>query len=164
MYFQNRLCITKNSKIKQKILQEAHSSRYSIHPSSNKIYGDLEQMYWWLRMKGEISECVKMSNFSTESITIWDVTACYDTRVEIETGYHGFHIKVTIKYEKERCQLWFVCLNLNISYLYILIVHSRSWQSYMWLKLLDFMKCHCLLFLIEINDLLLDFGVNYTKV
>ncbi|KAA3476247.1 integrase [Gossypium australe] len=90
MYFQNRLCITKNSKIKQKILQEAHSSRYSIHPSSNKIYGDLEQMYWWLRMKGEISECVKMSNFST---------ACYDTRVEIETGYHGFRIKVTIEYE-----------------------------------------------------------------
>lgn len=45
LYFLNRLCIPKNSEGKQKILQEAHRSNYSIHLGSNKMYGDLKQMY-----------------------------------------------------------------------------------------------------------------------
>lgn len=31
----------------QLILDEAHNSRYSIHPSITKMYRDLGQHYWW---------------------------------------------------------------------------------------------------------------------
>jgi hypothetical protein len=42
------------------ILNEAHTSRYSIHPGSTKMYHDLRQQFWWTRMKRETtyrSEC-----------------------------------------------------------------------------------------------------------
>lgn len=58
LYFQNRICVLRNSDVIQKILQEAHSSSFSIHPGSNKMYSDLKQMYWWPGMKREISEFV----------------------------------------------------------------------------------------------------------
>jgi hypothetical protein len=48
-------------KLKKKILDEAHMSRYSIHPESTKMYPDLRQQFWWTRMKREaaryVSEC-----------------------------------------------------------------------------------------------------------
>jgi hypothetical protein len=39
-------------------LDEAHLSRYSIHPKSTKMYQDLKQHYWWTKMKIEIARCV----------------------------------------------------------------------------------------------------------
>ncbi|KAA3488316.1 integrase [Gossypium australe] len=44
LYFRNRICVLKNSKVKQKILQEAHNSSYSILSCSNKMYGDLKHI------------------------------------------------------------------------------------------------------------------------
>jgi hypothetical protein len=39
-------------------LDEAHLSRYSIHPRSTKMYQDLKQHYWWTKMKIEIARYV----------------------------------------------------------------------------------------------------------
>jgi hypothetical protein len=39
--------------MRKKILEEAHTSRYSIHPGSTKMYHDLRQQFWWTRMKCE---------------------------------------------------------------------------------------------------------------
>ena len=36
--FQNRLCVPDNSELKEKILAEAHNTRYSIHQGRTKIY------------------------------------------------------------------------------------------------------------------------------
>jgi len=44
--------------LREKILDEAHSSRYSIHPGATKMYRDLRQHYWWRRMKKDIVEYV----------------------------------------------------------------------------------------------------------
>jgi hypothetical protein len=61
LWFKDRLIMPKKAKLKKKILDEAHTSRYSIHPGSTKIYHDLRQKFWWTRMKREIacyvSEC-----------------------------------------------------------------------------------------------------------
>ncbi|WMV54619.1 hypothetical protein MTR67_048004 [Solanum verrucosum] len=32
---------------KREILEEAHGSRYSIHPGATKMYLDLREIYWW---------------------------------------------------------------------------------------------------------------------
>lgn len=37
---------------------EAHSSTYSIIPRYIKMYRDLQNLYWWLGMKKDISEYV----------------------------------------------------------------------------------------------------------
>jgi hypothetical protein len=53
--------VLKKEALKKKFLDEAHTSRYYIHPRSTKMYHDLRQQFWWTRMKCEvahyISEC-----------------------------------------------------------------------------------------------------------
>ena len=46
------------TELKNDILQEAHNSKYSIHPGSTKMYRDLKENYWWPDMKREIAEWV----------------------------------------------------------------------------------------------------------
>jgi hypothetical protein len=50
--------VPKNEELRQQILDEAHLSRYSIHPRSTKMYHDLKQHYWWTKMKIEIARYV----------------------------------------------------------------------------------------------------------
>jgi hypothetical protein len=61
LWFKERLVVPKREALKKKILDEAHRSRYSIHPRSTKMYHDLRQQFWWTRMKREaadyVSEC-----------------------------------------------------------------------------------------------------------
>jgi hypothetical protein len=61
LWFKEWLVVPKRETLKKKILDEAHASRYSIHPGSTKMYHDLRQQFWWTRMKHEIacyvSEC-----------------------------------------------------------------------------------------------------------
>jgi hypothetical protein len=43
LWFKGRLVVPKREALKKKILDEAHTSRYSIHPGSTKMYHDLRQ-------------------------------------------------------------------------------------------------------------------------
>jgi hypothetical protein len=61
LWFKDRLVMPRKEALNKKILDEAHTSRYSIHPGSTKMYHDLRQQFWWTRMKREtaryVSEC-----------------------------------------------------------------------------------------------------------
>jgi hypothetical protein len=50
--------VPKDVEVRQQILDEAHLSRYSIHPGSTKMYQDLKQHYWWTKMKIKIARYV----------------------------------------------------------------------------------------------------------
>jgi hypothetical protein len=58
LWFKGRLVILKNKDLKKKILDEAHLSKFSMHPGSTKMYHDLKPLYWWTRMKREIAQYV----------------------------------------------------------------------------------------------------------
>jgi hypothetical protein len=45
LWFKDRLVVPKKEALKRKILDEAHTSRYSIHPGSTKMYHDLRQQF-----------------------------------------------------------------------------------------------------------------------
>jgi hypothetical protein len=47
VWFNNRIVMPKDAGVCQQILDEAHLSRYSIHPETTKMYQDLKQPYWW---------------------------------------------------------------------------------------------------------------------
>jgi len=51
IWFKNRIVVPKVPELRQQILDEAHTTRYSIHPGSNKMYHDLKQRFWWTKMK-----------------------------------------------------------------------------------------------------------------
>jgi hypothetical protein len=45
VWFNNGIVVPKNDEVRRQILDEAHLSRYSIHPRSTKMYHDLKQHY-----------------------------------------------------------------------------------------------------------------------
>jgi hypothetical protein len=58
LWFGSRLMVPKSRDLKKKILDEAHLSKFSMHPGSTKMYHDLKPLYWWTRMKREIAQYV----------------------------------------------------------------------------------------------------------
>jgi hypothetical protein len=45
LWFKDRLVVPKREALKKKILEEAHTSRYSIHSGSTKMYHDLREWF-----------------------------------------------------------------------------------------------------------------------
>jgi hypothetical protein len=58
LWFKNQLVVPKVPTLRQQILDESHTSRYSIHPRSNKMYQDVKSLFWWTKMKIEIARYV----------------------------------------------------------------------------------------------------------
>ncbi|KAA0057672.1 pol protein [Cucumis melo var. makuwa] len=58
LLFERRLCVPSDSAVKTELLAEAHSSPFSMHPGSTKMYQDLKRIYWWRNMKREVAEFV----------------------------------------------------------------------------------------------------------
>ncbi|GJX35492.1 putative reverse transcriptase domain-containing protein [Tanacetum coccineum] len=53
------------------IIHESHKSRYSSHPSSDKMYQDMKKLYWWPNMKADIatyvSKCLTCAKVKAEN-------------------------------------------------------------------------------------------------
>src|SRR6185369_14199545 len=58
LWFESHLVVPKNHDLRKQILDEAHLSKFSIHPGSTKMYQDLRQNFWWTKMKREIAKYV----------------------------------------------------------------------------------------------------------
>ena len=56
--YKDRLVVPSNEELRRKILNEAHHSKLSIHPGSNKMYHDLRHLYWWSNMKQDITKYI----------------------------------------------------------------------------------------------------------
>jgi hypothetical protein len=70
LWFKDRLVVPRKEALKKKILDEAHTSRYYIHPGSIKMYHDLRQQFWWTRIKREtaryVSKCDTCQKVKTD--------------------------------------------------------------------------------------------------
>jgi hypothetical protein len=45
LWFGDQMVVPKNPELRKKILDEAHLSKFSMHPGSNKMYHDLRSLY-----------------------------------------------------------------------------------------------------------------------
>ena len=52
--FRGRLCVPEIDNLHKEILTEAHSTPYSVHPGTTKMYKDLKMHYWWPGMKTDV--------------------------------------------------------------------------------------------------------------
>nr|GEU88084.1 putative reverse transcriptase domain-containing protein [Tanacetum cinerariifolium] len=50
-----RLVVPNDATLREALLIEAHSSPFSLHPGSTKMYHDLKQYFWWSGMKGDVA-------------------------------------------------------------------------------------------------------------
>ncbi|XP_070010139.1 uncharacterized protein [Nicotiana sylvestris] len=55
---QGRLCVPNIDGLRERIMVEAHTSRYSMHPGSTKMYHDLKEVFWWNNMKRDVADFV----------------------------------------------------------------------------------------------------------
>ncbi|GJT09237.1 putative reverse transcriptase domain-containing protein [Tanacetum coccineum] len=58
LYYLDRIWVPLKGEVRTLIMDEAHNSKYSVHPSADKMYYDLRDRYWWPRMRNDISEYV----------------------------------------------------------------------------------------------------------
>ncbi|RVW50110.1 hypothetical protein CK203_114529 [Vitis vinifera] len=56
--FGTRLCVPNYGDLRRELLEEAHCSKFAIHPRGTKMYRDLKQNYWWSSMKWDIARFV----------------------------------------------------------------------------------------------------------
>ncbi|XP_070029986.1 uncharacterized protein [Nicotiana sylvestris] len=78
--YRGRLCVPDVDGLRERIMSEAHNSRYSIHPDSIKMYHDLKEVYWWNDMKKNIIDFVpKCPNCQQKGLS---------TRVNLSTAFH----------------------------------------------------------------------------
>ncbi|GKE53906.1 putative reverse transcriptase domain-containing protein [Tanacetum coccineum] len=65
------------------IMDEAHKSKYSVHPGADKMYYDLKDMYWWQGMKKDIalyvSKCLNCLKSMQEAL---------GTQLDMSMAYH----------------------------------------------------------------------------
>ncbi|WMV54922.1 hypothetical protein MTR67_048307 [Solanum verrucosum] len=69
-----RLCIPMVGNVKQLILEEAHSSRKSIHPGAMKMYQNLRELYWWKEWKWEritMDFVIELPNTFKKHDSVW---------------------------------------------------------------------------------------------
>ncbi|GJX88574.1 putative reverse transcriptase domain-containing protein [Tanacetum coccineum] len=58
IYFIDQIWIPSVGGVRELIMDEAHTSKYLVHPCVDKMYFDLRDLYWWPGMKKDIAEYV----------------------------------------------------------------------------------------------------------
>ncbi|GKB99451.1 putative reverse transcriptase domain-containing protein [Tanacetum coccineum] len=59
LYFLDRIWVSLVGGVRTIIMDETHKTRYSVHPGADKMYHDLQDMYWWSGMKRDIAIYVR---------------------------------------------------------------------------------------------------------
>ncbi|KAM0046481.1 putative nucleotidyltransferase, Ribonuclease H [Helianthus debilis subsp. tardiflorus] len=57
-YVSGRIWVPLYGGLRELVMDEAHKSRYSVHPGSDKMYHDIKTTYWWPSMKALIATYV----------------------------------------------------------------------------------------------------------
>ncbi|KAI3755510.1 hypothetical protein L1987_55311 [Smallanthus sonchifolius] len=69
-YFAERIWIPVFGNLMELVMDEAHKSRYPVHPGSDKMYHDLKVLYLWPKMKADIatyvSKCLTCAKVKVE--------------------------------------------------------------------------------------------------
>ncbi|GJR02994.1 putative reverse transcriptase domain-containing protein [Tanacetum coccineum] len=56
LYYLDRIWVPLKGEVRTLIMDEAHKSKYFVHPGADKMYYDLRDRYWWPGMKKDIAE------------------------------------------------------------------------------------------------------------
>ncbi|GJY00052.1 putative reverse transcriptase domain-containing protein [Tanacetum coccineum] len=92
LYFMDRIWVPLVGDTRTVLMNEAHSTRYSIHSGADKMYYDLRYMFWWPGMKKDIathvSRCLTCLKVKAKHQRPSDVAKALGTRLDMSTAYH----------------------------------------------------------------------------
>nr|GEV03372.1 putative reverse transcriptase domain-containing protein [Tanacetum cinerariifolium] len=81
LYFVERIWVSAYGNLRTLIMNEAQTTKYSVHPGADKMYYNLRDLYWWLGIKKDIS--ILQDGKLCKSIHQRD-----RTRLDMSTAYH----------------------------------------------------------------------------
>ncbi|GJT31066.1 putative reverse transcriptase domain-containing protein [Tanacetum coccineum] len=61
LYYLDGIWVPLKGDVRTLIMDEAHKSKYSVHPGADKMYYDLRDRYWWPGMKKDIAVYVRIA-------------------------------------------------------------------------------------------------------
>ncbi|GJS28223.1 putative reverse transcriptase domain-containing protein [Tanacetum coccineum] len=97
LYYLDRIWVPLKGDVRTLIMDEAHKSKYSVHPGADKMYHDLRDRYWWPGMKkdiaGYVSKCltclkVKDEHQRPSGLLQQPEIPALGTRLDMSTAYH----------------------------------------------------------------------------
>nr|GEY46142.1 putative reverse transcriptase domain-containing protein [Tanacetum cinerariifolium] len=83
LYYLDRRWVPLKGDVRTMIMNEAHMSKYYVHPGADKMYYDLRDRYWWHGMKKDIAEYVRKCLACLKSMQ-----EALGTRLDMSTTYH----------------------------------------------------------------------------
>ncbi|GJY93453.1 putative reverse transcriptase domain-containing protein [Tanacetum coccineum] len=102
LYYLDRIWVPLKGEVRTQIMDEAHKSKYSVHPGADKMYYDLKDRYWWPKMKKDIAEyvskcltCLKVKaehqspSGLLQQPEIPSMQEALGTRLDMSTAYHS---------------------------------------------------------------------------
>nr|GEV52030.1 putative reverse transcriptase domain-containing protein [Tanacetum cinerariifolium] len=69
LYFVGRIWLPSTCNVRTLIMDEAHATKYFVHPRADKMYYDLRDMYWWPGMKKDVNKCLTCSKVIVDRMT-----------------------------------------------------------------------------------------------
>ncbi|WVZ52259.1 hypothetical protein U9M48_003335, partial [Paspalum notatum var. saurae] len=109
LWFKHRLVVPKDMELRKKILDESHTSMFTMHLGNNKMYQDLKQKFRWTRMKREIakyvSECDVCQRVKADHLK---PAAVSNPNLEMGRCPHGFHCGTAPHTKKRYDSIWVV--------------------------------------------------------
>ncbi|GKF39258.1 putative reverse transcriptase domain-containing protein [Tanacetum coccineum] len=88
LYFMDQIWISLFGNVRTLIMDEAHTSKYYVHPGADKIYyDDLRDLYWWLGMKKDIAILTK----SAQDFKMEKLARIYINEI---VARHGVHVSI----------------------------------------------------------------------
>nr|GEX35728.1 putative nucleotidyltransferase, ribonuclease H [Tanacetum cinerariifolium] len=87
-----RLVVPNDVSLREALLTEAHSSPFSVHPGSTKMYNDLKQYFWWSGMKRDVatfvSKCLICQQVKIEHQRASGLQKAWGTMLKFNTAFH----------------------------------------------------------------------------
>nr|GEU29596.1 putative reverse transcriptase domain-containing protein [Tanacetum cinerariifolium] len=81
LYFVERIWVPVYGNLRTLIMNEAHTTKYFVHPKADKMYYDLRDLYWWPRMNKDIA-------FHFTSRFLQSLQKAFRTQLDLSTAYH----------------------------------------------------------------------------
>ncbi|KAJ4957552.1 hypothetical protein NE237_024663 [Protea cynaroides] len=101
--YKGRICVpeTESMDIRHRLMKEAHTTIYSVHPGSTKMYHDLKKLYWWRGMKADVakfvSQCLNCRKIKAErQRPAGIITTITGTSLEMGLHHYGLRHGTTI--------------------------------------------------------------------
>ncbi|KAH0776452.1 hypothetical protein KY290_007863 [Solanum tuberosum] len=117
--YQGRLCVPMVDGLQERIMEEAHSSRYSIHSGSTKMYRDLREVYW----PSGLAQNMELPEWKWEMINMDFITELPRSR-------------------RQHDSIWVIVDRMTKSAHFLLVKTTHSAEDYARLYIQDVVRLH----------------------